>query len=131
MSGDGQWIAFESRATNLVEPTLSDPNGNGTDVFLYQVGGVTRLLSIRADGTEAGRENSFAPVVSADGSHVVFQSRASDLVTPAPTLPSGGRALCYVRDLVAQTTHVVLGEDGSALPVLPDVAQPIEISADS
>ncbi|MCX6927349.1 MAG: hypothetical protein NT154_29715, partial [Verrucomicrobia bacterium] len=74
---DGHYVLFRSRASNLV---ANDTNGV-SDVFLRDlVLNRTILLSIRQDGSGAGNKLSGNPILSADGSTVLFESYASDLV---------------------------------------------------
>ena len=81
ISGDGNWIAFYSRATNLVGG--ADTN-SGDDVFLYdRVGSTVTLVSRKAgSAVDAGNTNvpSARLSIAADGSRVGFSSHASDLV---------------------------------------------------
>lgn len=88
LSGDGNWVAFTTRATNLVSAT----DGNGTDdVFLWQrsaAGAPTSLtlLSHRAgDPTTTGNDRSRSPTISRDGNAVAFSSESDDLVTAVDT----------------------------------------------
>jgi Tol biopolymer transport system component len=82
ISGDGQFVTFASEAGNLV----STPTA-GTQVFVRdRQKGVTRLLSSTADGRPASGPNR-DPAISADGSAVVFESGAANL------LESGGDGL--------------------------------------
>jgi Tol biopolymer transport system component len=75
ISGDGNIVAFSSRASNLVD---DDQNGV-EDVFVRDRGaGTTQRISVGVDG-EANGASSF-PRVSADGRFVVFQSQATNLV---------------------------------------------------
>ncbi|NUM43349.1 MAG: PD40 domain-containing protein [Anaerolineales bacterium] len=75
-SSDGQSLAFESFASNLVP---NDTNGV-RDIFVrnFQTGIITRI-SVASDGTEANQESQ-APVLSADARYVAFHSQASNLV---------------------------------------------------
>jgi Tol biopolymer transport system component len=75
VSGDGQFVAFESLATDLA----ANDGNNASDIFLYsrQNGSLTRI-SINNDGEE-GDSHSYKPDLSADGSAVVFQSLAENL----------------------------------------------------
>src|SRR5262249_33256553 len=76
ISADGRFVAFESRATNLV---VGDTNKK-QHVYVHdrQTGETTRM-SISTEGLEADR-NSGAPSISADGRLVVFESKATNLV---------------------------------------------------
>ncbi len=77
ISSDGRFVAYRSFAGDLVPgDTNSLP-----DVFLYdRVTGATTLVSVNASGTSSGNNRSLAPVFSGDGTTLVFQSWASDLV---------------------------------------------------
>lgn len=76
MSGDGDVVAFSSRADNLVP---HDRNGEG-DVFVRdRRAGVTRLVSRTMSGVQANGVSD-DPFVSADGRFVAFSSYATNLV---------------------------------------------------
>lgn len=104
LSADGRYVAFCSAAKNLV-PGQSDGNDD-QDVFLYDrtTGGIT--LVTRAAGTPATTAAgfSFAPVISADGRFVAYQSSAGDLV-PGQTPPMVRNIFLWDR-LTGETTLV-------------------------
>jgi Concanavalin A-like lectin/glucanases superfamily len=79
-SGNGRYVAFESRATNLISGQV-DSNGD-LDVFLWERDtGRIRLLSHAANSpTLTGNGSSFVSGISNDGSYVGFVSRATNLV---------------------------------------------------
>ncbi len=75
LSADGQWIAFQSTATNLT----AIPSTN-TQIYLRDVANnQTRLISAGIDGTAGNGESRF-PLISADGRWVAFESDATNLV---------------------------------------------------
>jgi hypothetical protein len=75
-SGDGQYIAFASYASNLV---VGDTNGIW-DVFVRDRStGVTERVSVDSSGVE-GTYYSWQPSISSDGRFVAFSSGASNLV---------------------------------------------------
>jgi Tol biopolymer transport system component len=77
ISTDGRYVAFESWSTNLV---AGDTNQR-MDVFLRdRTSGTTDLLSVDAAGT-LGNDDSASPLLSADGTTVVFSSNATNLVS--------------------------------------------------
>ena len=85
MSADGRFVAFSSRANNLV--ATPDTNAgqpfpdSQTDVFVRdQQTGTTMLASVNRAGTDSGNSASGYSLLSADGRVVVFVSTASDLV---------------------------------------------------
>ena len=76
IAADGQRVAFESYASNLVG---GDTNQSG-DVFVHDRStGITERVSVNSSGV-AGNDRSFDPAISADGQSVSFQSYASNLV---------------------------------------------------
>ncbi len=83
ISRDGRYVVFESAAGNL----LDTPVRSGLfHVFLRDRDkGVTRLLSAKANG-EAANGTSGNPAISADGTAVVFESTATDLLEAVDTV---------------------------------------------
>jgi hypothetical protein len=101
-SSDGARVAFTSQASNLGP---SDANGV-SDVYVRDlVDGSTSLASINAAGTGAGngpsQNPSWAEQFSIDPDSLAFESRASDLTSPAD---SGTTWDVYVRRLAGGTT---------------------------
>ena len=75
-SADGNLVAFESLATNLVP---GDTNGVA-DVFVHdRATGTTTRVSVGTGGMQ-GSAASFGPALSMDGRYVLFESDAPDLV---------------------------------------------------
>ena len=73
ISGDGRYVAFASRSSNLVE---NDDNGLG-DVFVHdRETGTTKLLSVYYDGTPGGGYMT-SMSISIDGCCVAFTSDAA------------------------------------------------------
>ncbi len=102
VSGDGQFVAFASDATNLV---AGDVNGV-RDIFLRDVtGGSTIRVSVSSGGV-AGNGASRAPSinrnpgVATDGRYIAFGSEATNLVAG----DSNGVSDIFVYDRVAATT---------------------------
>jgi Tol biopolymer transport system component len=76
ISADGRFVAFESRASNLV---TNDTNGRW-DVFVHEIAsGDTRRVSVRSNGGQ-GNADSRDPSISGNGRIVTFESRAGNLV---------------------------------------------------
>jgi Tol biopolymer transport system component len=76
MSPDGHFLAFESRASNLV---AGDTN-NRSDVFVRDiVAGTTTRVSVGCTSEQANGGSTHASI-SADGRFVAFMSEASNLV---------------------------------------------------
>jgi Tol biopolymer transport system component len=76
VSGNGRYVAFQSRATNLV---ANDSNG-AEDVFVHdrQTGTTTRI-STDSQGRQVNG-GSHRPAISHDGRVVAFSSEAADMV---------------------------------------------------
>jgi len=91
ISLDGQRVAFESDATNLMP--LDIPSD--TDIFVYDVGtGWIYPISIR--GCVPGEAPSFTPVISGDGRWVAFQTNATNL----SDLPTGADAYTVIQQVI-------------------------------
>ena len=76
VSGDGRYTIFASYASNLVP---GDNNGSA-DIFEHDLQtGVTTLISADSYGVQANG-TSYDSDISADGSHIVFDSYATNLV---------------------------------------------------
>ena len=80
LSGDGDWVAFESVATNLVSGQADD-NG-GSDAFLYDVatGASTLVSHVPGSAATAGNGESGGLSMSADAARIGFQTASTDLV---------------------------------------------------
>lgn len=76
ISGNGQFVAYISRATNIVP---GDTNENN-DVFVYNVQtGTTQRINVTSRGNQAVGE-TYYPDISYDGRYVTYGSLASNLV---------------------------------------------------
>ncbi len=84
---DGRFVAFESRADNLVARDNNrgawdifvhdrDPDGNG---IFDEGNGRTLMMSVNGMGLQ-GNKNSFNAAISSDGRFVIFESDADNLV---------------------------------------------------
>jgi Tol biopolymer transport system component len=96
ISTNGEWVLFESFASNLVP----GDNNNASDIFVRDVvKGTTLLVSASTSGSVGNRTSKNA-VFSHDGRYVAFASLASNLV------PGDTNRLqdVFVRDLQTGTT---------------------------
>ncbi|MFJ4264868.1 S-layer homology domain-containing protein [Paenarthrobacter nicotinovorans] len=99
ISADGRYVAFSSRATDLVP----EDSSRLTDVFVRDmVTGTTKLVSGTPAGT-AGDGNSIGPSISGDGQAIAFTSTAKNLVDGS----ANGSSDVFVRDMTTQTTRLV------------------------
>jgi Tol biopolymer transport system component len=85
ISRDGRYVVFESAAGNLLETQMLPGIFH---VYLRdREQGVTRLLSANANGEPANGPSS-SPAINADGTAVVFESAATDLLEAVDTAGS-------------------------------------------
>ncbi|MGO8929518.1 MAG: TolB family protein [Limisphaerales bacterium] len=100
ISADGHFVAFSSNATNLV---AGDAN-NASDVFVRDLwAGTTALVSVNGNGF-SGNGASYTPIITSDGSAVLFHSQANNLV--AGSFGTSVENLFW-RDLGSATTYAV------------------------
>ena len=107
ISADGRYVAFESRAGNLVPG-----DGNGSeDIFVHdRLTRRTTRVSVASDGAEGYYGGSFSPGISAGGRYVTFRSDAGNLVAG----DGNGSQDVFVHDRqTGQTTRVSIASDGA------------------
>ena len=103
LSADGRMVAFHSSASDLAAGDVQD---NHDDIFVHDrmTGTTTRL-------TPGSDLFSHAPAISADGQHVTFHSRATNLVAG----DVNGRDDVFVRHLQSASTQLVsVAADGGS-----------------
>jgi len=121
ISADGRYVAFSSRASNLIG---GDTNVT-SDVFVRdRQSGTTERVSIGSGGAQANDASGPASI-SADGRFVAFVSDATNLVSG----DTNGVTDIFVRDRVSGTTERVSidsggleGDSGSYQPALSPMA---------
>lgn len=134
ISANGRFVAFTSRASNLVP---GDTN-RADDCFVRDLRrGVTERVSVASDGAQAAKppwwewdnELILACLISANGRYVAFDSTAETIVAddgnaiPLPDLVSGGPRFTpmtgrdvFVHDRATRaTTRVSAGADGAQM----------------
>jgi Tol biopolymer transport system component len=91
ISADGRFVAFTSRADNVIDDGVTDTNGT-TDVFVRDLllSSTVRVSLTAADHQSSGWSSE--PEISPDGHFVVFVSDATDVTTE-----SNGRPAVYLR----------------------------------
>ncbi len=105
ISADGRFVAFQSKASNLVP---NDSN-SASDIFVRdRSGSATERVSLSSAGGQANYD-CYRPCISADGGFVAFESEASNLVSN----DSGWRDI-FVRDRPGSTTERVSVTSGGA-----------------
>ena len=120
ISADGRYVAFVSRASNLIAGDTNDEK----DIFIHdRQTGETSRISLASDGTQAN-SYSYGGPISADGRYVVFQSSASNLVDG----DTNGVSDVFVHDRQSgETSRVSVHSDG---PQANDASYNPSISAD-
>ncbi|MBK7643850.1 MAG: PD40 domain-containing protein [Planctomycetes bacterium] len=122
LSADGRFVAFASRATNLVS---NDTNGVA-DVFVRDLQtGLVECVSAAPAGVP-GNDASASPALSADGRYVVFASSATNLIAGRRSSAESGYWCIYRRDRQLGTTIRVsantAGLRGNSLSSQPAVS---------
>ncbi len=110
ISDNGRYVAFISRATNLIGAG-NDSNGS-QDVFVrdMQAGTTARVSVSNSDAASNG--DSYAPGISADGRYVAFYSSATNLIGVGSDNNSVNDI--FVRDTkLGGTTRVSVSNSGS------------------
>lgn len=109
INDDGNLVAFHTTA--ILDAEI--PGGNSNAYVRDIAGAETRLVSVASSGVTGGNSHSTNPVLSADGTHVAFESIASNLLGDV----WNGRPHIYVRDLALAVTLRVsanaAGEQGN------------------
>jgi Tol biopolymer transport system component len=123
ISADGRFVAFASRATNLVP-------GQRHRVFNVYVRDLkthqTTAVSVNSSGAPASR-TSLNPSISADGRFIYFTSRAANLVAD----DTNGFDDVFLRDLQTGTTErLSLSSSGTQSVQDGSGAGPFALSAD-
>ncbi|GLZ36307.1 hypothetical protein Lesp02_84940 [Lentzea sp. NBRC 105346] len=98
ISGDGRFVIFTSRATNLVKGVTSGVN----HVYLRDLARRTTSVVDVNDADTPADQHSWEASITPDGRFVTFFSDATNLAGQA-----NGRSHIYVRDLLRRKTSIV------------------------
>lgn len=118
ISSNGRYVAFHSKASNLIEG-----DGNyAIDVFLRDLKkGVTERVSLDSSGVE-GNSTSIYPTISANGRYVAFHSTATNLTAGDDNVTAD----VFVRDLRSGITELVSlddsGIEGNSTSIYPAIS---------
>lgn len=106
ISADGRYVAFASRADNLV----ADDNNGESDIFVHDRDtGSTELVSVDRKGGQ-GDNGSWSPAISGNGRYVAFYSQATNLVAD----DTNGEKDVFVHDRdTGSSERVSIASDGS------------------
>jgi hypothetical protein len=100
ISSDGQFITFDSAATNL---TGGKCNNGFNHIFVRnRITGTTTCVSVHSNGTE-GNGDSFDPSISSNGQMIAFHSSATNLTGRC----TNGNVHVYLHDLTNGQTRCV------------------------
>src|SRR5215211_1155022 len=107
ISGDGNYVVFESSASNLV----SNDTNTEPDIFVNnRQTGVTERVSVANNESQANSGSESDIAMSSDGRYVAFVSMASNLVSG----DTNGIMDVFVRDrLLGQTKRVSVDSSGA------------------
>jgi formylglycine-generating enzyme required for sulfatase activity len=118
ISGNARYVAFSSRASNLV----ADDTNEQDDVFVHDL--ITRettRVSVSSEQAQADR-GAYEPHISADGRYVAFASHSSNLVPD----DNNGVADIFVHDrATGETTRVSVsstGDEGNSRSYAPYIS---------
>lgn len=119
-SGGTVTSGAQNVASGLASATLSDDGRyvayeQGQDVYRLDRGTNSSVLVSRStSGLSATNGVSFGPVISGDGRHVLFASKATNLVSGIASYPLDSSnqviAQLYIRDTQAGTTSIVTAD---------------------
>jgi hypothetical protein len=112
ISGNGQFVAFMSLATNLVATF------NGQQIYLHDRNtGTTTLISHDNNGLPVqGNGVSSVPSISSNGQVITFASQATNLLAPAPAV-AGQQIYSHDRSTGSNGTTSLVSKDNSVIPV--------------
>lgn len=115
ISRDGSRVAFESTETTMLDPSVFDslPPFPPPQIYVGAGSGRVSLVSVTPDGRDIGDGASREPVISRNGRHVAFVSKATDLVAGA-TNTNGFADDIFARDL--KTSKMTLVSRSRAAP---------------
>ncbi len=115
ISGNGRYVIFNSKATNLVaELPAEEPEERHVYRRDLQTGETTLVDRVTGAHGSILSRNAIAEAISDDGRYVVFAADAGDLEDPAGAHTKTGIETVYVRDMDTETTTAVSRANGPA-----------------
>ncbi len=124
ISADGSRVAFRSLASNL-DPLDGD---SFSDIFVRELGDTpqTVLASVDTTGNNKGNANSHSPIISANGTWVVYTSKANNL----HPLDQDSKQDVYVRKLDQTPATILASVDAAGIVKSDGDSSSASISAD-
>lgn len=115
ISGDGRFVAFASRATNLVAGDTNDLS----DIFVKDMtGGALKRASVDSSGNQQGNAESYGrPALSLDGSWVAFTSTATNLAAETGAVTGTPRTILHNWNS-GETTAPTSSSNGGDFPAI-------------
>lgn len=128
LSGNGQWLAFNTYASNLVSG-VTDTNSD-LDVYLVELatGARTLVSHTAASATQTPVGASLTPSISADGRYVAFESQGTNLVTGQVDSNNGGDVFLF--DRTTGTNAVLSHSTAGAAQAGNNTSEDPQVSAD-
>ncbi|MCL2819147.1 MAG: InlB B-repeat-containing protein, partial [Actinomycetia bacterium] len=110
ISADGNKIAFQSFATDLIaDLTLSTPEWN-SNIYVWDASAPTKLITAGTSGT-GGNTGSWLPSISGDGTKVAYLSEATNL---GGVVPTNGWENAFIAEIDSLETKLIsAGASGS------------------
>lgn len=141
ISADGRYVAFASKATNLLPSFTYTSAQVQSQIYLYDRGTAATpaslsLVTHAADSLTTPADFGFSPrraeypVLSADGRYVAYQSNAKNLVTNQADSSFNPFSQVFLYDAVTQTNTLLSGvNESSTLAPDSQSSGPLSISA--
>lgn len=129
VSADGQFVAFASRANNLLAG--GHDSNPGFDLFHWdrQSGQVTLVSRAASAATTAGDDISVFEAMSADGRFVAYETAASDVIA-GEVDANGPSSDAFLWDRTTGLSQLVSHAPGAAATTADGASRPTAISAD-
>ena len=106
-SPDGTMVVFVSAASDLIPGLTTNNNFN---IFLYEIASATTRLVTTGSSGVGGNNDSNNPLISADGTKIVFYSNATDLIAGMTTYTAHQIFLFDIPS--SSTTLITAGSSG-------------------
>jgi len=131
ISGNGRYVIFDSKATNLVTG-LPDEEPEERHVYRRDLQTGETTLVDRVNGARGATlsRNAIAEAISDDGRYAVFAADVGDLEVPAGAHAKTNIEIVYVRDMNTGTTTAVSRANGPTGEIANEESQAYSISPD-